>query len=445
MKKIRILIIFVCLVLILFQAGCSKEQNASLQEDYVEKETSISENENNSIQDQESIYLEDALNLITVLEDTHPAFVLGDISENYEQEKQKFIDSITRDTNKDEFTYLVQKYLTLLQDGHTKIERNINTQFLNLNCYAVGEELFLLNEDGSLSENQVTQIGGVSINKIYSTVQTYFVAENDTAKDLNNNRWTLNREVLKLAGCDINNNSVDITIDQNGVISEKEIEFINKNIYESYNYATEIESKMINDIFYIDMNVCNVNSALENQIVKLKEAIKNGTTKIIIDVRDNPGGNSSACEKLLNAMDMRVPSYGVYIRYSELAHNQYKNIPSKGFKQWDPNKTVAKRNESIKLVVLMNEKTFSSATMMATFVKDGSLGTVIGTPSSNSPSSYGDILYYRMPNSGIDVSISYKRFLRPDTEANQRILLPDIVTQYNIDILETAIDYLSTK
>jgi hypothetical protein len=81
--------------------------------------------------------------------------------------------------------------------------------------------------------------------------------------------------------------------------------------------------------------------------------------------------------------------------------------------------------------------------MMATFVKDGSLGTVIGTPSKNAPSSYGDILYYELPFSGIDVSISFKRFLRPDTETDQRILMPDIVTEHNEDILETAINYLS--
>lgn len=62
----------------------------------------------------------------------------------------------------------------------------------------------------------------------------------------------------------------------------------------------------------------------------------------------------------------------------------------------------------------------------------------------NSPSSYGDILYYKMPNSSIAVSISYKRFLRPDREADHRILLPDIVTPYGSDILQIAIDYLST-
>lgn len=319
-------------------------------------------------------------------------------------------------------------------------------QFLNLDCYAVGGDLFLLNEDGTLSQQRITQIGGISINKIFEIVQTYFAAENDTAKDLNNNIWTLNREVLKLAGCHISNSSVDvdITINKNGVISEKKIEFIKRDINQSYNYSTEIESKMINDILYIDMNICNVNKILENQIVKLKEAVENGTNKIIIDVRDNPGGNSLACEKLLDAIDMGIPNYGVYVRYSELAHKQ-RRVPIKGFEQYEPDKSTAKRNENIELVVLTNEKTFSSATMMGTYVKDGNLGTVIGVPSSNSPSSYGDILSYKMPNSKIDVSISYKRFLRPDTETDQRILQPDIITQYNTDILQVAIDYLSTK
>lgn len=441
LKKIKILIIVICVSLILLQAGCSKEPNIAVKEDNTEREAFILEDENDSNQSQESIYLEDALNLITVLEDTHPAFPLGDISDKYEIGKQEFIDSITKDITKDEFTYLVRKYLTLLQDGHTGVQRNYNIQFLDLDYYAVGEEMFLLNEEGY----RVTQIGGVPIDKVYSTVQTYFTAENETAIDLNNNMWALNYEILQLAGCNIISNSVDLIMDQNGETSERKIKFINKNIYESYNYSNEIESKVINDIFYIDMNICNDNDILENQITKLKEAIDNGVTKVIIDVRDNPGGNSSACEKLLNAMNMRVPSYGVYIRGSELANDKYKRYPAEGFEQHDPDKNTAKRNESIDLVILMNEKTFSSATMMATFVKDGNLGTVIGRPSSNAPSSYGDILYYKMPNSNIDVSISFKRFLRPDSEADQRTLIPDIVTDYNTNILDMAIDYLNTK
>ena len=445
MKKIRIVVFVICFALTLLQSGCLKERNISVEEDNTEIETHISENENGSIQDQVSAYLEDALSLITVLEDTHPAFTLGEISHDYEIEKQRFLDSINQETDKDKYIYLVQKYLTSLNDAHTKVRMDVDAQFLDLNCYADEDELFLLNEDGSLSEKQIIQIGGVSINKIYETVQAYFPVENEIASNLNNSMWALSSEVLKLAGCEINDNSVYITMNQNGVVSKKGVGFINKNPYESYEYTTEIESRMIDDIFYIDMNICNVNKTLKKQAKALKKAIKKGTRKVIIDVRDNPGGNSMACEELLNAMGMSAPSYGTYVRYSELARKQHSKLPSEGFEQWDPDKTTAKRNESIELVVLMNEKTFSSATMLATFVKDGELGTVIGIPSSNSPSSYGDILYYKMPNTGLEVSISYKKFLRPDTEADQRILIPDIMTEYNTDILETAIDYLSKK
>lgn len=117
-------------------------------------------------------------------------------------------------------------------------------------------------------------------------------------------------------------------------------------------------------------------------------------------------------------------------------------LHQEGFEKYDPDKTTAKRNEKIKLVVLTDEGTFSSATMMAVFVKDGCLGTIIGRPSKNSASNYGDILPYQLPDSGIIVGISYKRFLRPDTEADPKVVMPDIVTEYGQDILQTAIDYL---
>ncbi len=413
-----------------------------MKDDDIEEGTSILEN--NDFTQDKSIYLEDALNLVTVIEDTHPSFVIGDIEDNYEQVKQEFLNSITQNTTKDEFKYLILKYLAILQDGHTGIQRSENDFFLNLEYYTIGEELILLDKDGNLSDNKVTKIGGVSINKVYETVQTYYVAENEAAIERNNNMWALNYEVLKLAGCHISNNTVDVIIEQNGLISENKIKFIRKDAYESFEYSFEIESKMINDIFYIDMNVCNDNNILEKQVEKLKEAINSGCKKVIIDVRDNPGGNSLACEKLLSAMDMSVPNYGVYVRYSALANKKYGiNAPTEGFEHQKPDKNTAQKNENIKLAILMNENTYSSATMLAVYVKDGELGTLIGRPSSNAPSCYGDISYYKLPNSKIDLTISVKKFLRPDTEADQSILIPDIVTEYNVDTLDVAIDYLT--
>jgi C-terminal processing protease CtpA/Prc len=53
----------------------------------------------------------------------------------------------------------------------------------------------------------------------------------------------------------------------------------------------------------------------------LKDSLKAGVTKVIIDVRNNPGGDSSACTQLLEAQGMKAPNYGTYIRYSALQKN----------------------------------------------------------------------------------------------------------------------------
>ncbi len=443
-KRNRLILVFVALILI--HSGCanksSERQIQITESSEIQIEEQITESSNYSAQDKEPIYLNDAYDLISVVEKTHPAFVLDDIRDDYEQEKQEFINSITSETTKDEFILLVRKYLTVFQDGHTFVVNDTNKRFLDVNCRAAGKDLFLINEDGSLSKDRITHIGGVPLYQILETVQDYHVAENDAAKDLNNSMWALNDEVLNLAGCDIDSGFAELTVDQNGTFYKKKISFVSKDIYECYNYTFGITSRKIDNIYYIDMNICEENKNLETQINKLKKALESGVTKIIIDVTNNRGGNSKACTRLLNAMGMTPPSYGCFIRYSELAHEN-RGVPSEGFEKYDPDKTQAKRNEKINLVVLTNERTYSSATMIAVFVKDGGLGTIIGTPSSNSPSAYGDILYYQLPVSKINVAISYKRFLRPDTNADQRILIPDIVTEYNADILQTAMDYLS--
>ncbi|HEX2938827.1 MAG TPA: S41 family peptidase [Ruminiclostridium sp.] len=107
-----------------------------------------------------------------------------------------------------------------------------------------------------------------------------------------------------------------------------------------------------------------------------------------------------------------------------------------------PNLSMAKTNSHISLVVLTNEFTYSSATMLAVFAQDGKLGTVIGYPSANSPSCYGDVLSFQLKNSGTKGQVSFKRWLRPNANADQRMLHPDILVPIGGDALQTAIKFL---
>ena len=51
---------------------------------------------------------------------------------------------------------------------------------------------------------------------------------------------------------------------------------------------------------------------------------------------------------------------------------------------------------------------------LGVLVSDGNLGTLVGRSSRNSPSSYGDILYYQLENSKITGIVSHKKWTRPD-------------------------------
>ena len=94
-------------------------------------------------------------------------------------------------------------------------------------------------------------------------------------------------------------------------------------------------------------------------------------------------------------------------------------------------------------MVLTDRTTFSSATMLGVWVQDGKLGTIVGQPSANAPTSYGDMLRIQLPLSNVTLPISYKKFLRPDADADPDTLHPDILTGFDEDALEVALKYLS--
>jgi C-terminal processing protease CtpA/Prc len=67
-----------------------------------------------------------------------------------------------------------------------------------------------------------------------------------------------------------------------------------------------------------------------------------------------------------------------------------------------------------KVYVLTSNQTFSSATMFSVYLQDNGFAKVIGEPSGNSPSAYGDVLTFQLPNSKLMFQTTFKYFKRPD-------------------------------
>ena len=205
-----------------------------------------------------------------------------------------------------------------------------------------------------------------------------------------------------------------------------------------------IAARKIGGVYYVDFNQCVDDGDFQRERAALAEAVRGGTRQVILDIRGNGGGDSYTCVQLLDALGMAPPDYGAYVRYSPLAQQTYPQFyaQSEGGERFAPDLSAARANPKVELAVLTDEDTFSSATMLAVYVRDGGLGTIIGRPSANRPSHYGDLLGLVLDNTGLGVRISHKQWLRPDQTDPSDTLTPDIETVFGEDALARALEVL---
>lgn len=79
--------------------------------------------------------------------------------------------------------------------------------------------------------------------------------------------------------------------------------------------------------------------------------------------------------------------------------------------------------------MLTDTWTYSAAMDFAMLIQDNGLGTIVGSPSGNLPDSYGDCLFFQLPNSGMPLTVSYKRWYRIDKSKAGEPIMPDIVVE----------------
>ena len=60
------------------------------------------------------------------------------------------------------------------------------------------------------------------------------------------------------------------------------------------------------------------------------------------------------------------------------------------------------------------------------------------------PNCYGDVIYTTLENSQIQANTSHRRFFRPDSDNNERMLVPDIETT-SAEAYDAAVEFLGAK
>jgi C-terminal processing protease CtpA/Prc len=211
----------------------------------------------------------------------------------------------------------------------------------------------------------------------------------------------------------------------------------------------------------------------ENQLELVFEHVQQDSlANLIIDIRNNPGGNSELADILTSyiydkpfkanskIIVKRSQQYYSYLRgffswwFKPFLRfikqiDDYKNTPIGGiYVDVKGNKNPFKTSHRFKgnKYLLINSNTFSTALGFATVFKDYKMGEIIGEPTKSEVNGFGDIYPFDLPNSGLWVWCSAKRYIRPNGEMTKGGLQADIFVEDDKDkILDHTINLIRNK
>lgn len=180
---------------------------------------------------------------------------------------------------------------------------------------------------------------------------------------------------------------------------------------------------------------------------------REGIRDLIIDVRNNGGGNSAVGDTLLRYIAPKpFKQFGKSLARVTPTTRRLGNrgVPAPGWYYYagaaaspmvEP-RTTAEGHYDGRVWLLVSHHTFSSASSFSWAFKYFGMGTVVGEETGGMNVSYGDVLRYRLPNSGLSCSVSWKRFWQYGADESEiHGTLPD-VTVPQAEALDAALQLI---
>lgn len=385
---------------------------------------------------------EDLDYLVGTLKQVHPSLIEG-----WSEEQTKAIEEVYNLASKQplparRFFFLADAIVTQLHDAHTNISPfSSSSASLNLPLYWTPEGPVALHSTPELKQGDLLlELGGLTPTQLLDELSKVISAENDNwvkvmgipmlassafldHLNLLNDGQKVKVKVLR------GQQMVELDLSLDGLLHNSDIGSPYDYGGSMYNY--EIDERL--SLGVLRINTCEVNDAYLQTLADFFNEIRvKGIKHVAIDLRNNTGGNSSVVDEFMRYMAVdEYQSYGSFVRFSSQSANTYEGTPDKGTKRHAPAiipvLEKAEHPFTGDLYVLTSGATFSSGNWFAVILKDNGLATVIGEPTGNQPSSYGDILTFALPHSGYNFSVSFKQFTRPDPRLNDKTFLaPDI-------------------
>lgn len=366
------------------------------------------------------------------LKKVHPLFLDG-VPEEVSVEYKKALEDLQKAEHID-VTLLnrkLQNILSVLQEGHTcsyaayetehymKYTQQTKENGESLVAVNGMELLKLLEEKSDLYSYEVESWGMRQLKQDLSTLEGLAFLDIPVAEGVS---YTFeasdgNQRVITCYKADY------VTYEE--YASLYELEEAEEEPFVSYEIDTE------HNLAVLTLTECHYNDTYKNALQDMfTEVAENGIANVAVDIRNNGGGNSLVIDEFLHYLDIDTYKTDTYNWRLGMF-----NLPmGKGIME---NKKYTELTFNGNVYVLTSSGTFSSAMMFAEYIKDNHLGMIIGEAPGNIPSGYGDITIFRLPESGLYINVSTKKFFRADKESDDFLVSPDMECN-----AEEAFEYL---
>ncbi len=374
---------------------------------------------------------------IKTLKKNHPE--MKDSHTNYDNIINGIYEKIGKPMNAEDFYWTLNTLNVALKDGHTHFTVDqVNRDCIDLPSLEWTSDGLIAKENKAFLKtgDKIISIGGMTPPELLKSLNDLIPAEIEEWVKANTMAIAKGMFLRRLNLVDKNNN-VNISYERNGrtAIGEMQLhqcgetafEGINKLISYSASRKLKWSIDKVNSLGIITINTCpNGKEYVEGFRDFFREVNENKIKNVAVDLRKNDGGSSTVINQFLSFIDIK--SY-MYIGNKLLYNN------AEDFRDITPNDPPLFKGS---IYLLTSNSTFSAASDFVVILKANSLAKVIGQPTGNIPSFFGNIKSVSLPNSKFQFQYATTRYKYPVPEDEQyKAIIPDYPIEYSKrDIVE---------
>ena len=314
---------------------------------------------------------------------------------------------------------------------------------------------FSANKQISIGE-ELLAIDKIPINEIQKLLYRFVSAERDYLKNAKIEFWSFPRLFFQLNGRKDNWN-IQIK-DKNNEMIDLEVHSIPVIEYEGNRKGEIVDPKktlkLYGDIAYLNAGQFGSNEANGEALFKkyidstFAVIMKHKSKKLIIDLRNNPGGHNAYSDYLISYIankpfkwysEFSIKTSKILKEHTRLqadttddySRKILENADGQIFKYDLPSYNPVEKSKRYtgEVYVLVNRETYSMAAVSAALIQDYKFGKIVGEETGDLPTLYASQFSYTLPRSGITVKVPKGYIVRVNGSKKLEGVKPDIYIQ----------------